>query len=213
MRYRGVHPAAPDRPGRLRLAVLALAVPALSLLSLAGCGGEPAGRPAGTAGPAPAGGAQPSPTAGGATPGGTAGTPAATIDPCLVGTWIEVSYESVIDLSGLDLPPARVRGAGRTLTFRADGTELVDYGTGVTYRDGAFEETASGRTEFRVTTGAGRLSFAPLVDGTRFEYRYDGEVVGSTQGTWNPAPVAYTCSGDTMTQAIDDSYSAEYRRG
>jgi hypothetical protein len=195
------------------LAVLAVAVPALALLPLAGCGGEPAGPPAGTAGPTPAGGARPSPTAGGATPGGTTGTPAAAIDPCLVGMWIEVSYESVVDLSGLDLPPARVRGAGRTLTFRADGTELVDYGTGVTYRDGAFEETASGRTEFRVTTRAGQLSFQPLVDGTRFEYRYDGAVVGSTEGNWAPADVVYTCSGDTMTQAIDDSYAAEYRRG
>jgi hypothetical protein len=194
MGHRRFHLAAPNAPGPLRLAVLALVVPALGLLPLVGCSAGPTRAP---------GGADPTPT-------GT-GT-AAAIDPCLVGTWIEVSYESVIDLSGLDLPPARVRGAGRTLTFRADGTELVDYGTGVTYRDGAFEEIASGSTEFRVTTRAGRLSFQPLVDGTRFEFRYDGEVVGSTEGDWQPVPVAYTCSGNTMTQALGDSYAADYQR-
>jgi hypothetical protein len=152
-----------------------------------------------------------------ATPQSSALPPSsAVIDSCLVGTWREVSNESNLNLTGAGGARARVRGAGRTLTFRADGTEFVDYGGGVRKSgrsaDGVLvEQTITGTVEYRVSTRDGILSFLLLADDTKIEYRSGGRVVA--EGTFGESsPVSYTCVGDTHTQAQDSGYRAEYRR-
>lgn len=157
-------------------------------------------------------------------PASASGTPQAlpspssssAIDPCLVGSWREVSNESAVDLSGVGGAKARVQGAGRTLTFRADGTELVDYGDGVTQSgrssDGVpVERTISGTVEYRVSSREGTLSFELIADDTRIVYRSDGRVV--SEGKFGrSAAVSYTCADDTHTQSQESGYRAEYQR-
>jgi hypothetical protein len=139
------------------------------------------------------------------------------VDACLVGTWREVTYQQLLDLTGAGGAKALVKGAGRTLTFRADGTELIDYGTGVTYRgtsdDGvAVEAVITGNAQSEVSTANGQMTFKVLVDKVQIEYRSDGRVLGTSTAGLSP-PVSYTCSGGTMTQSLDDyQYHAEYRR-
>jgi hypothetical protein len=138
------------------------------------------------------------------------------LDSCLIGSWREVSNESDLDLSGVGGAKARVRGAGRTLTFRADGTELVDYGDGVTQSgrsaDGVLvERTITGTVEYRVSSRDGILSFLLIADDTRIVYRSGGRPL-SEDTFGQSAPVSYTCAGDTHTQAQDSGYRAEYRR-
>lgn len=167
--------------------------------------------------PSPSAEPQPSSSAPGTT-SQTSPSPSSSgaIDSCLVGTWREVSNESDLDLSGAGGAKARVQGAGRTLTFHPDGTELVDYGDGVTQSgrsaDGVVvERTTTGTVEYRVSSREGTLSFTLITDDTQIVYRSGGRVV--SEGRFGQsAPVSYTCGGDTHTQSQGSGYQAEYRR-
>jgi hypothetical protein len=178
---------------------------AVAAIALAGCDAS-SGPPSRAESPSPPGATAPA----AASP-----SPSAAIDSCLVGTWREVSNEGDLNLTGVGGARANVRGAGRTLAFRADGTELVDYGDGVTHSgrsaDGVLvERTTTGTVEFRVTTRDGILRFLLLADDTRIEYRSGGRVVANGK-FGESGPVSYTCVGDTHTQT-EGSYRAEYRR-
>jgi hypothetical protein len=138
------------------------------------------------------------------------------MDSCLVGTWREVRNESLLDLSGAGGAKARIQGAGRTLRFSADGTELVDYGRGVTLSgrsaDGVLvQQTIAGTVDFAVTTRDGIMGFQLIDDNTRIVYRSGGRVI-ATSSFGKSGPVSYTCADDTHTQAQEGGYMAEYRR-
>ncbi|MFJ8965933.1 M48 family metalloprotease [Lentzea sp. NPDC102401] len=125
-----------------------------------------------------------------------------TVDTCVVGTWIETANEShVKSPGGVDV---RFTSAGRVQRFRADGTAVLDFGTGNvttgTFDGKTLRSVSSGTITFRYDTGAGQILYSsPMASGTT-TVTIDGVVQETRALEASVEPEHYVCQGDVMTQ-------------
>jgi hypothetical protein len=140
-------------------------------------------------------------------------------DPCVVGAWREVAHE--VDMAPFGSQRYRFTGSGTTQTFRADGTAVVDHGTGVvstaTVDGRRVTLTRTGRTTTRYAIRDGIIAYHDTSsDGTE-TWRVDGAVRSTTRpGSFvSFPPDRYRCVGDTMVQEPaqnDVHYRIELRK-
>jgi hypothetical protein len=125
-----------------------------------------------------------------------------TVDSCVVGTWIETANEShVKSPAGVDV---RFTSAGRVQRFRADGTAVLDFGTGNvttgTLNGKTLQSVSSGTITFRYDTEAGQIRYSsPTASGTT-TVTMDGVVQETGALKASVEPEQYVCQGDVMTQ-------------
>ncbi len=141
-------------------------------------------------------------------------TATSPIDPCLVGTWKEISESDLTSFNGSVFP---IRGnAGRILTFSPTGRELVDYRHAAPLRGklngAAFVEQFHGLVTYRDHSSGQTLSFTHgdfskfWVTGT-----YGGSPLRFSRSFRNSPPVKFTCSATRHTQSTT-GYSARFVR-
>ncbi|SFR02657.1 Zn-dependent protease with chaperone function [Lentzea waywayandensis] len=124
------------------------------------------------------------------------------VDACVVGTWIETANEShVKSPSGADV---RFTSTGRVQRFRADGTAVLDFGTGNvttgTLNGKTLQSVSSGTITFRYDTAAGQIRYSsPTASGTTV-VTMDGVVQETRALEASVEPEHYVCQGDVMTQ-------------
>ena len=140
---------------------------------------------------------------------------AADVDACVVGTWRETS-----DVSGP--PDDQWTTSGVVQKFRADGTGLIDYGSGVIVRGKIGGDSAQ-----YIYTGTVTYRYRNVNGGTEYlDVSSQGTVtvkVNGVQTSTGPLSIddlsdldeKYTCSGDSMTQSStnpDNSYTIKLTR-
>ena len=145
---------------------------------------------------------------------------APTADPCVIGTWREVSRRFNLALVGSER--AWFTSSGITQTFRSDGVVAVEYGTGVTHTASVegqrVELVETGGLTARYRTDNGTISYDEATGNVTQAVKINGVVRAS--GTLDPIVLSsdrYTCASDTMSQsAVDtqasDPYQIELRR-
>lgn len=125
-----------------------------------------------------------------------------TVDKCVVGTWVETANEShVKSPRGVDV---RFTSSGRVQRFRADGTGVLDFGTGNVTTGELYgkiiQSVTSGTITFRYDTAAGQIRYSsPTASGTT-TVTLDGVVQETGALEASAEPDHYTCQGDTMTR-------------
>ncbi|MGV9212793.1 M48 family metalloprotease [Micromonospora sp. RB23] len=141
------------------------------------------------------------------------------IDSCVIGAWREVVNET--DLAPFGSMRYRFTGAGATQTFHADGTVILDHGTGVTYAatvDGRrVALTLTGQTTARYQIRDGTIAYYDASSNGTRAWSIDGAAQGpeSPESSVSLSPDRYDCAGDTLVQSSvhdDDSYRIELRR-
>lgn len=133
-------------------------------------------------------------------------------DPCIVGTWTEVSHRSYFVQYG---EWVQLTSAGLVQRFDADGTAVLDFGTGKTEAGDVHgqwvEITTRGRVEFRYHIQDGQIFYDnPTADGTT-EITVDGQVRSEDRLRASAQSEYYSCSGDTLKQ-VSDTYEVELKR-
>ena len=126
-------------------------------------------------------------------------------DLCVIGAWREVIHET--DIAPFGSQHYRFTGTGATATYYADGTTVLDHGTGVTYAatvDGRrVELTHTGRITARYQIHDGTIAYHDASsDGTQTL-----SIDGATHSTARPgssvslSPEQYRCAGNTLIQS------------
>lgn len=151
----------------------------MTVLALAGCGSS-----------TPSGGS-----------GGTGGGGGASIDSCLVGSWVATAVETTLSETGA--VATLTGGAGLKLTFSGDGAETADWSSmaplGTTIPVD-ITQTYHGTSRYRVSTGEGTLNFLTVdYSGWSGQQTQAGNVTPLT-GPDPVPPEAYTCSQSTLTE-------------
>ncbi|MBE1486095.1 hypothetical protein [Plantactinospora soyae] len=141
-----------------------------------------------------------------------AAAPGGGVD-CLVGAWRVTSHSEQVDVPGV----GRLRftgGVGSTLSLSAEGSGIVDYGTGTVYRgDYAGQDVVlelRGTVSYRYLLAADRIELSDV----RSQANVRLLVGGGTPGPWqdftaSTEPSSYTCAGNSLTQKsliFDTSY-------
>jgi hypothetical protein len=144
--------------------------------------------------------------------GGDSGTTAAGIDKCVVGKWRVVSArEKVDDNSG---GKSEFTATGGTGEFRADGTGIIDYGSGVTYRGTLSGQPVtivfSGNIAFSYRTDNNRITYSNVTANGEAAIKVNGVATTTVPLNTDADPVSYTCNGTSMTlgASSDDSVTA-----
>jgi hypothetical protein len=133
------------------------------------------------------------------------------VDKCLVGKWKQTSYQKVVDLSGTDtakrgnLSKVKMSGGGKIWEIKDDGSAIED-DTSTVYSgktdDGrTVTATWAGRTEWKVSTKDGVLSYAGGEATTVVTVSVDGVQAGRIQ----LEPTTYTCNGDIWRTSSKDN--------
>ncbi|RQX16689.1 hypothetical protein DDE19_14015 [Micromonospora ureilytica] len=193
-------------PGSAR-AVLAVGLAGLALLVLGGAAAEVPGNYAFW---------KPDPVPIGANPLPPPARVDTVEDPCLLGTWHEVSREFDLELAGRT---HRIITTGITQTFRPDGVVVVEYGN-----DTRFTTTIDGQRVDIVWSGQADARYE-VQDGV---IRYDAErsqesstsvlvngQVRARLGSVSWTPDRYHCTTDTLVETPTDAgtwYRIELRR-
>jgi hypothetical protein len=134
--------------------------------------------------------------------------PGAKMDPCLVGTWeaTTVTY----------LPGQLTGGTGFRVTFKADGTEVVDYSGMAPLRGGNDTITYTGTATGHISTADNvakveSVDKAGVTESTVSVASFTLKLPGLGPGALGSATTgAYTCSGDTLeykTSAARDRHA------
>jgi len=137
------------------------------------------------------------------------------VDQCLVGKWKQTSYQKVVDLTGTDvgtrekLTKIKFSGGGKIWEIKADGSAVED-DTKTVYNgktdDGrTVAATWAGRTEWKVTTKDGVMSFAGGEATTVVTVSVNGVDKGRIELEPNLDPSPYTCNGDIWRTSGKDS--------
>ncbi len=143
-------------------------------------------------------------------------TLAADVDSCVVGTWRETSNISQ------DTDGNSWTSSGTVQKFRADGTGVYDYGSGITstgrYNGAAAQDIYTGSLTYRYHNVNGVTKYSEIAANGSHTVTLNGV-------TKSPEPLSsapwldekYTCAGDSMTQTnVDsanvDSYTIELKR-
>ncbi|MBE1487661.1 M48 family metalloprotease [Plantactinospora soyae] len=190
------------RPGR-GLAAVGLA--ALAVLALAG---------AATALPGNYHFWKPNPPPAGITEPTVPATSIAVVDPCLIGTWQEVSRKFDLNLFGRS---HRFAGSGISQTFQPDGTVVLDYGSGTnatTTIDGQRVDLVwSGRAtaRYRLADGTIRYDYVRRQEST-MALRIDGVERMDIDPSTSWSADHYVCSSEALTQTPADPESDGWYR-
>ncbi|WP_433615115.1 lipocalin family protein [Dactylosporangium sp. CA-139114] len=137
------------------------------------------------------------------------------IDKCLVGKWKQTSYQKVVDLTGTDtakrgnLTTVKMNGGGKIWEIKDDGNAIED-DTSTSYSgktdDGrTVTATWAGRTEWKLTTKDGVISYAGGEATTVVTISVDGTEAGKIQLEPNLDPANYTCNGDIWRTSSKDN--------
>ncbi|MCG5446201.1 M48 family metalloprotease [Micromonospora sp. NIE79] len=141
---------------------------------------------------------------------------AAAGDPCLVGTWREVSREFDLELAGRT---HRIITTGITQTFRPDGVVVVDYGNETRFTtaidDQRIDIIWSGHVDARYEVQDGVIRYdAERSHESSKTVLVNGEVrAGLDSGPWSAD--RYNCTTDTLVETPTDAgtwYRIELRR-
>ncbi|MGI5243850.1 lipocalin family protein [Dactylosporangium sp. CA-139066] len=146
------------------------------------------------------------------------------VDSCLIGTWKQTTYQHIVDLTGTDvgtrekLTKIKFSGGGKVWEIRADGNAVEDdtktVYSGKTDDGRNVTATWEGRTEWKLTTKDGVMSFAGGEATTVVTINVDGSPKGRIELQPNLDPSPYTCNGDiwrTSSKDNDDDF-ARYDR-
>lgn len=197
--YTAPIPAAPSRNRMLPLLVIAavlLTVMAVSVVVVALSNSKKE--------PAAGGGPGPAPT-----------SYAGPVDPCLVGTWNQTSYQKTVDLTGTDVDKregigkVKMTGAGKRWTIKADGTAVEDDSktvySGKDDKARTINATFSGNTDWSIKTVGRTIEYAGKESNASVVISVDGRKAGTINLEPNLDPNNYTCVGDVWrTSNTDD---------
>ncbi|MFG2039384.1 lipocalin family protein [Dactylosporangium sp. NPDC048998] len=137
------------------------------------------------------------------------------VEQCLVGKWKQTSYQHYVDLSTTDvgkrekLGKIKFTGGGKIWEIRADGNAVEDdtktVYSGKTDDGRTVNASWAGRTEWKVSTKDGVLSFAGGEATTVVTISVDGSEKGRIELQPNLDPTPYTCNGDIWRTSGKDS--------
>ena len=144
-----------------------------------------------------------------------AGTSPGPVDKCLVGKWKQTTYQHNVDLTDTEvgkrenLGKIKFTGGGKIWEIRDDGSAVED-DTATVYTgkadDGRTIKAAwEGRTEWKLSTKDGVLSFAGGEATTVVTINVDGSAKGRIELEPNLDPTPYTCNGDIWRTSGKDS--------
>jgi hypothetical protein len=130
------------------------------------------------------------------------------VDPCVVGDWTQTQRTGDTAAQGVN-GMFTLDGGGATLHTRADGTGVLDYGTGTRYSGtatladgGASVKIAleyTGTVSFDYRTDNGTISYANVVSNAEFTQFQDGQATLAIHVPPDATPSTYTCSGTALT--------------
>lgn len=148
-----------------------------------------------------------------ATAGSAVPPPAGQVDPCVVGTWRQLSMRA--DVAFDQVGTVTFTGAGATLLLRPDGTGELTYPAGTAYRGDVrgfgYELVLTGSMSFRYRAVDGALTRTAVAPSGTAVVRINGAVATSQPLAADLEPARYTCSGDSLIEQTA-SRRAEYRR-
>lgn len=128
----------------------------------------------------------------------TASSYAGPVDPCLVGTWNQTSYQKVVDLTGTDVD--KREGIGKKWTVKADGSAVEDDAktvySGNDDKGRKIDATFSGTTDWALKTVGRTIEFAGKESTSSVVISVDGRKAGTINLEPNLDPTNYTCVGD-----------------
>jgi hypothetical protein len=137
------------------------------------------------------------------------------VDACLVGTWKQTTYQKVVDLTGTDvgtrekLTKIKFSGGGKIWEIKSDGNAIEDdtktVYTGKTDDGRSVDASWAGRTEWKITTKDGVMSFAGGEATTVVTISVDGVQKGRIELEPNLDPTTYTCNGDIWRTSSKDN--------
>jgi hypothetical protein len=138
---------------------------------------------------------------------------AAGVDPCLVGTWLQVSNTRTNTIDGNKVQFALVSGR-KTSTFNADATAAVVFEQMVgvaTVNGNRWEEITNGWATGRYQAGGGNIIYTSWAPGGTWELRRNGRRNNGGPLSMSIEPESYVCSGDTLSFATS-FYSETMKR-
>jgi hypothetical protein len=147
---------------------------------------------------------------------GTAPTSyAGPVDPCLVGTWNQTSYQKLVDLTGTDVDKregigkVKMTGGGKRWTIKADGTAVEDDAktvyAGKDDKGRNINATFTGNTDWSIKTVGRTIEYAGKESNASVVISVDGRKAGTINLEPNLDPNNYTCVGDVWrTSNTDD---------
>jgi hypothetical protein len=135
-----------------------------------------------------------------------AGRAGAGAGSCIVGTWNVIRHEEKVPL-GESLGSVTMIGGndGATLTLRANGTGVADYGDpGAQYYgkigDKIVRLQVSGQVTFRYVADDGTATLSDLDVNALGQAFVDGEKVGDPEPLQPTSASTYTCDGDDLVE-------------
>lgn len=140
---------------------------------------------------------------------------AGPVDPCLVGTWNQTSYQKLVDLTGTDVDKregigkVKMTGAGKRWTIKADGSAVEDDAktvyAGKDDKGRSINATFSGNTDWAIKTVGRTIEYAGKESSASVVISVDGRQAGTINLEPNLDPNNYTCAGDVWrTSNTDD---------
>nr|WP_240942506.1 M48 family metalloprotease [Planosporangium thailandense] len=139
--------------------------------------------------------------------------PVSGSDPCVIGTWVEVSHRE--EAHPQPYGAVTLVGTGTIRRFGADGTLMVDYGDGValsgTARGDTLEAVFSGTERFEFHTEVGTIVYTNPRSDAVFTWKVNGLALYRGPAGVNPPTDRYTCTGNTL-RLVSDNYVIELRR-
>jgi hypothetical protein len=133
-------------------------------------------------------------------------------DPCVIGTWTETSHTEDDQIEGNTV---RLTSSGAVQKYAADGTNSLDFGSGIT-RSGTlsgtrYELITTGHVTFHWQSRGGSLLYSdPQASGTTTDKR-NGSVQQTSPLQGGITPEQYTCAGDALREFGSD-YTIELAR-
>ena len=141
-----------------------------------------------------------------AAPGTAPTSHAGPVDPCLVGSWSQTSYQKVVDLTGTEVDKregigkVKMTGGGKVWTIKADGTAVEDDAktvyAGKDDKGRNINATFSGKTDWSIKTVGRTIEFAGKESNAGVVISVDGRKAGTITLEPNLDPANYTCTGD-----------------
>ena len=139
---------------------------------------------------------------------------AGPVDPCLVGTWNQTSYQKLVDMAGTDVDKretigkVKMTGAGKRWTIKADGSAVEDDSkivySGKDDKGRTINATFSGNTEWSIKTVGRTIEYAGKEStSARSVISVDGRKAGTINLEPNLDPTNYTCVGDVWRTSKD----------
>ncbi|MEV6923053.1 lipocalin family protein [Dactylosporangium sp. NPDC051485] len=140
------------------------------------------------------------------------------VDSCLVGRWKQTTYQKIVDFTGTDVDnrekigKVKMTGGGKIWEIQADGSAIEDDSktvyTGKTDDGRTVNATWQGRSEYKVSTKDGTITYAGGEATTTVVVNIDGAEKGRIQLEPNLDPQQYTCNGDIWRLSNKDDPSA-----